>query len=252
MTRQHLNLHEGDLVVLARALGTDCRAPARRARASALVRQRRAAPGGGRRLGPARHRGRDCRRVATAVLRCSHPPRRRRAVVDRLGQRVGRARVADCPSSTSSRCSSSPMRRRGCCSPRSCWPASPNPRLLRYRSTASTSTSSSTGSARSSRSTTSRCCASSATWRCSGRGCFPTASVRSRCRPTQAEHLGRSVRMTDDELNHLVDHGSPTPGLDALETLSSAWYRAAAESSPDGAGPAPRCRLPHPRSRGGS
>lgn len=48
----------------------------------------------------------------------------------------------------------------------------------------------------------------------------------------QAEHLGRSVRMTDDELNHLVDHGSPTPGLDALETLSSAWYRAAAERSP--------------------
>ena len=47
-----------------------------------------------------------------------------------------------------------------------------------------------------------------------------------------AEHLGRSVRMTDDELNHLVDHGSPTPGLDALETLSSAWYRAAAECSP--------------------
>ncbi len=48
----------------------------------------------------------------------------------------------------------------------------------------------------------------------------------------QAEHLGRSVRMTDDELDHLVDHGSATPGLDALETLSSAWYRAAAESSP--------------------
>ena len=38
--------------------------------------------------------------------------------------------------------------------------------------------------------------------------------------------------MTDDELNQLVDHGSATPGLDALETLSSAWYRAAAESSP--------------------
>jgi hypothetical protein len=63
-------------------------------------------------------------------------------------------------------------------------------------------------------------------------GVFPDSIGATTMSTAQAEHLGRSVRMTDDELNHLVDHGSPTPGLDALETLSSAWYRAAAESSP--------------------
>jgi hypothetical protein len=64
-------------------------------------------------------------------------------------------------------------------------------------------------------------------------GVFPDSIGATTMSTAQAEHLGRSVSMTDDELNHLVDHGSPTPGLDALETLSSAWYRAAAESSPD-------------------
>ena len=63
-------------------------------------------------------------------------------------------------------------------------------------------------------------------------GVFPDSIGAKALSSAQAEHLGRSVRMTDDELNHLVDHGSPTPGLDALETLSSAWYRAAAECSP--------------------
>jgi len=63
-------------------------------------------------------------------------------------------------------------------------------------------------------------------------GVFPDSIGATAMSSAQAEHLGRSVRMTDDELNHLVDHGSATPGLDALETLSSAWYRAAAESSP--------------------
>lgn len=63
-------------------------------------------------------------------------------------------------------------------------------------------------------------------------GVFPDSIGAKALSSAQAEHLGRSVRMTDDELNHLVDHGSATPGLDALETLSSAWYRAAAESSP--------------------
>jgi hypothetical protein len=63
-------------------------------------------------------------------------------------------------------------------------------------------------------------------------GVFPDSIGATTMSTAQAEHLGRSVRMTDDELSHLVDHGSPTPGLDALETLSSAWYRAAAESSP--------------------
>jgi hypothetical protein len=63
-------------------------------------------------------------------------------------------------------------------------------------------------------------------------GVFPDSIGAVALSTAQAEHLGRSVRMTDDELNHLVDHGSATPGLDALETLSSAWYRAAADNSP--------------------
>lgn len=63
-------------------------------------------------------------------------------------------------------------------------------------------------------------------------GVFPDSIGATAMSSAQAEHLGRSVRMTDDELSQLVDRGSPTPGLDALETLSSAWYRAAAESSP--------------------
>jgi len=63
-------------------------------------------------------------------------------------------------------------------------------------------------------------------------GVFPDSIGAKALSSAQAEHLGRSVNMTDDELCHLVDHGSASPGLDALETLSSAWYRAAAESSP--------------------
>lgn len=63
-------------------------------------------------------------------------------------------------------------------------------------------------------------------------GVFPDSSGAIALSTAQAEHLGKSVRMTDIELDHLVDHGSPTAGLDALETLSSAWYRAAAADSP--------------------
>ncbi|MDH3754368.1 MAG: hypothetical protein OEU32_10905 [Acidimicrobiia bacterium] len=62
-------------------------------------------------------------------------------------------------------------------------------------------------------------------------GVFPDSNGATTLSDAQAEHLGRSVGMTDDELDQLVDHGSSTPGLDALEILSSAWYRAAAESS---------------------
>lgn len=63
-------------------------------------------------------------------------------------------------------------------------------------------------------------------------GVFPDHEGATAMPASQAEHLGRSVPLTDEELDHLVDHGSPTPGLDALETLSAAWYRAAAEGSP--------------------
>jgi hypothetical protein len=63
-------------------------------------------------------------------------------------------------------------------------------------------------------------------------GVFPDSTGATTLSAEQAEHLGRSVQMTDDELEHLVDQGSSTPGLDALEMLSSAWYRAAADGSP--------------------
>lgn len=63
-------------------------------------------------------------------------------------------------------------------------------------------------------------------------GVFPDSNGGTLLSTAQAEHLGRSAGMTDDELDHLVDPASPTPGLDALETLSSAWYTVAATSSP--------------------
>lgn len=65
-------------------------------------------------------------------------------------------------------------------------------------------------------------------------GVFPDSNGTTLLSTAQAEHLGRSVGMTDDELSHLIDPASTTPGLDALETLSSAWYTAAADSSPTG------------------
>ncbi len=61
-------------------------------------------------------------------------------------------------------------------------------------------------------------------------GVFPDSNGTTLLSTSQAEHLGRSVGMTDDELGQLIDPASPTPGLDALETLSSAWYTAAAGS----------------------
>lgn len=62
-------------------------------------------------------------------------------------------------------------------------------------------------------------------------GIFPDCNGATTLSTEQAEHLGRSAEMTDDEMDRLIDPGSPTPGLDALEHLSSAWYRAAAERS---------------------
>ncbi|MGI9646424.1 MAG: hypothetical protein ACR2O6_14045 [Ilumatobacteraceae bacterium] len=63
-------------------------------------------------------------------------------------------------------------------------------------------------------------------------GVFADSTGASAMSTTQAEHLGRSAGMSDHELDHLVDGGSTTPGLDALEQLSSAWYHAAVEASP--------------------
>lgn len=63
-------------------------------------------------------------------------------------------------------------------------------------------------------------------------GIFPDSNGARPLGPAQAQHLGRSVGMSDEEIDDLVAPGSPTPGLDALERLGSAWYRAAAEASP--------------------
>lgn len=62
-------------------------------------------------------------------------------------------------------------------------------------------------------------------------GVFPDSNGATALSATQVERLGRSVELTDDELEHLVDLASPTRGLDALEVLSAAWYRAAVEKS---------------------
>ena len=63
-------------------------------------------------------------------------------------------------------------------------------------------------------------------------GIFPDSNGPRTLGPAQAEHLGRSIGMSDEEIDDLVDPGSPSPGIDALERLGSAWYRAAAEASP--------------------
>lgn len=46
--------------------------------------------------------------------------------------------------------------------------------------------------------------------------------------PSDAERLGQSIGMSADEVLDLVDPGSMSPGLDALEELGSRWYSAAA------------------------
>lgn len=63
-------------------------------------------------------------------------------------------------------------------------------------------------------------------------GVFPDSNGAVALSVAQAERLGRSVLLTDDELDRLVDIGSSAPGLDTLELLSAAWYRAAADASP--------------------
>ncbi len=64
-------------------------------------------------------------------------------------------------------------------------------------------------------------------------GIFPDSNGATALSVAQAERFGRSAGLADDELDTLVDIGSPSPGLDALEALSSAWYRAAAERPSD-------------------
>ena len=64
-------------------------------------------------------------------------------------------------------------------------------------------------------------------------GVFPDATGGRVLELVEADHLGRSVGPSSDEVRQLVDPGSVTPGLDALETLGSAWYQAFAEEAQD-------------------
>jgi hypothetical protein len=63
-------------------------------------------------------------------------------------------------------------------------------------------------------------------------GVFPDSTGAAPLSTARAERFGRSIGLSDDEMQHLVDIGSHTAGLDALETLSASWYQAAAEESP--------------------
>lgn len=58
-------------------------------------------------------------------------------------------------------------------------------------------------------------------------GVQPDATGSQVVSPSAAERLGRSVDMTADEILALIDPGSASPGLDALESLGARWYRAA-------------------------
>ncbi len=58
-------------------------------------------------------------------------------------------------------------------------------------------------------------------------GVFPDATGGRVLAASEAAHLGRSIGLDAGELLELIDPGSATPGLDALEALGSAWYQAA-------------------------
>jgi hypothetical protein len=59
-------------------------------------------------------------------------------------------------------------------------------------------------------------------------GVLPDATGPRVVSASVAERLGRSADMTAAEILALIDPGSPSPGLDALESLGVRWYRAAA------------------------
>jgi hypothetical protein len=60
-------------------------------------------------------------------------------------------------------------------------------------------------------------------------GVFPDRTGPQVIAPTLAERLGSSVEMTSEEILALCDRGSIAPGIEALETLGSRWYTAAAQ-----------------------
>jgi hypothetical protein len=61
-------------------------------------------------------------------------------------------------------------------------------------------------------------------------GVFPDHAGTQALRPTDAERLGRTVGMRPEEMLELSDSGRMAPGLEALESLGSRWYGAAASS----------------------
>lgn len=64
-------------------------------------------------------------------------------------------------------------------------------------------------------------------------GVFPDATGARVLQLVEADHLGRSIGLSAQEIRDLVNSGSTTPGLDALETLGSAWYQASADQAGD-------------------
>lgn len=59
-------------------------------------------------------------------------------------------------------------------------------------------------------------------------GIFPDRTGSTPLKPIDAERLGRTVGMTPEEMLELSDSARLAPGLDALESLGSRWYGAAA------------------------
>jgi hypothetical protein len=61
-------------------------------------------------------------------------------------------------------------------------------------------------------------------------GVFPDSTGPRTLPPTEAERLGGTLDMTSDEILDLIDGGSVSPGLDALESLGSRWYESAVDA----------------------
>ena len=61
-------------------------------------------------------------------------------------------------------------------------------------------------------------------------GMFPDSTGPRTLPPLEAEHLGGTLDMTSEEILDLIDGGSISPGLDALESLGSRWYESAVDA----------------------
>ncbi len=65
-------------------------------------------------------------------------------------------------------------------------------------------------------------------------GILPDATGPQTLSPAEAEKLGTTVDLTPEEVLALIDRGSISPGIDALESLGTRWYESALDA---GAGP---------------